>query len=328
MTPPRLGLRRRLLVACALELPALAYSRPIIVLAATVLGCASEAPPSGPEQNPGALRYNACPAGGRAGSFTVDRDHGATFVTGQVFDAVLPAPEELRAEGDCRLLKVSAYSCDPPCGAGTACGPGAKCLPAPNPRSVGSVTIKGIGRPRVIAPNGSAYYASPGNPPYQDGVDVGLVTGGGAYPPFTIWARGVSSIETTATALRSELDQPLPVAWTPPSPADDRVRVTIAVELAVHRDAVSIECDVADTGSFEVPAALMTELRRVAVGLPGQLLESDVLLHRRSVDSVMIAPGCVELVVRTPATVPLELGCTADGDCFPGQRCGADRACK
>jgi hypothetical protein len=99
--------------------------------------------------------------------------------------------------------------------------------------------------------------------------------------------------------------------------------VLVAVELAVHRDAASIECDVADSGAFEVPAGLMAELRQVARGLPGKLLESSVLLHRRSIDSVMIAPGCVEFRVRTLASAPLALACAAAGDCLTGQRCDA-----
>ena len=299
----------------------------MLLLAA--LGCGSATPPSGPERNPGELRYNPCRTGRRVGSFTIDRVQGAVFVTGQVFDAVLPAPEELRVQGECRLLKVSAYTCDPACGAGTACGPGAVCSPAPNPRSVGTVTVTGLGRPIVVAPNDSQFYSSSGQPPYLDGADVGLATSGGGYPPFTIWARGVASLETGPGPARSELDRPLSITWTPPASPEDRVHVQIAVELAVHRDAVSVECDVADTGSFAVPAELMAELRRVAAGLPGKLLESDVLLHRRSVDSTMIPPGCVELDVRTAATVPLELECTADGDCLAGQRCDAGlRACK
>jgi hypothetical protein len=80
---------------------------------------------------------------------------------------------------------------------------------------------------------------------------------------------------------------------------------------------------VPDTGSFEVPGELMTQLRGVARALPGKLLESDVILHRQSVDSTTIPPGCVELDVRTPATVALELGCAGDQDCLSAQRCDA-----
>jgi hypothetical protein len=281
------------------------------------------------EHNPGELRYRPCPPDGRVGRFSIDREQGAAFIGGQVFDAPLPAPEQLGAQGACRLLKVSVYSCEPPCGAGTACGPGGTCIPVPNPRGVGAVTVKGLGQPIVIAPNDSQFYSRPNQPPYQDGADIGLATGGGAYPAFTIWARGVTSLQTGPGPLRSELDRPLPVTWTPPAAPDERVHVELAIELAVHRDAVSIECDVPDTGSFEVPAELTTQLRNVARALPGKLLESDVILHRQSVDSTMIPPGCVELTVRTPATAALELGCSTDLDCLSGQRCDAGlQACQ
>jgi hypothetical protein len=295
----------------------------MLVLVATAAACSSGSAPILNDHNPGELRYQPCPPEGLVGRFTIDRDHGAAFVSGQVFDGPLPSLEKLAVQGDCRLLKVSVYSCEPPCGAGTTCGPAATCMPAPSPRSLGSVTVEVLGRPIVMAPSDSQSYSSPNQPPYQDGADVGLATSGGAYAPFTIWARGVASMKIGPEPLRSEIDRPLPVTWTPPAARDDRVRVQIAIELAVHRDAVSIECDVADTGAFDVPTELMTQLRSVARSLPGKLLESDVVLRRRSVDSAAIQPGCVELDVRTPATVAFELGCSGDLDCFPGQRCDA-----
>ena len=58
-------------------------------------------------------------------------------------------------------------------------------------------------------------------------------------------------------------------------------------------DSVALACDVADTGSYQIPATLVTQLLAEEVaGYPR------LTVARRTADSIAIAPGCVDLLVQ------------------------------
>jgi hypothetical protein len=100
--------------------------------------------------------------------------------------------------------------------------------------------------------------------------------------------------------------QPTSIAWSPPvTPleADDGVKVTISINVDQHGTSpVTLLCEVDDTGSFQVPAALIDALLDEGIsGLP------QGHLHRRTADSVTIDPGCVELLVYSHRTADVTI---------------------
>lgn len=101
------------------------------------------------------------------------------------------------------------------------------------------------------------------------------------------------------------------------------------LDIACHGGTLApIESHVPDTGSFEIPASLVTQL--VDIGFSGF---PAVDLTRRSADSVEVAGlGCVELEVlasaRVDAALPGVTSCNVDDDCEAGQTCREDLTCE
>ena len=95
----------------------------------------------------------------------------------------------------------------------------------------------------------------------------------------------------------------LNVTWTPP-PSGGAARIFMSMDIAHHGGgAARIECDVPDTGSATIPAGLINQLLdRGSAGFP------KLTLTRRTVDSVTIAPGCVDFLVSSSVERPLTGG--------------------
>ncbi|KIG12491.1 hypothetical protein DB30_01308 [Enhygromyxa salina] len=82
----------------------------------------------------------------------------------------------------------------------------------------------------------------------------------------------------------------------------------------------TLECEGPDSGSFEVPAAVIDALLSAGVsGFPTGHA------YRRTVDSTQADTGCVEFQIRAHRAATLEVGghtpCTNDVDCPDGQTC-------
>jgi hypothetical protein len=288
----------------------------------------------------GALDYLPCSDDQRVGRFSLlavaeqmaMRPIAAhTELFGHVLDGVPPADvwDELAASDDCRVLVGPQHTCDPQCGSGRTCGPDG-CIPTPRTHSVGTVTITGLAQELVLTPSSVRRY-SPSSvlpyPPYEEGAAIELVTEGGDYASFTLGGRGVALLEVAGGEIVVDSDQPVPLRWTA-ARSDDAARVFIEVDIAHHGGiAARIECDVDDDGAFEIPADLVTEL--VARGVAGF---PTITLTRRSVDSAMIEPGCVELEVGArvirEVMVPGVTSCSNERPCPAGQTCqDADLTC-
>jgi len=324
-----------------------ARSISLLALCAAALGCDGAAAPAvaadagADAAADGPPPYQPCDQAARVGGFEIRLvDHGYhlpfTTIAGAVRNAVDPGSvwPEVAAEGECRVIVGPMLRCDSPCSIDRICAPGNSCIPEPRSQNLGAVTITGLAQTVVIEPimpSFPLYYInlppSAPFPPAPPDAEVRLRTGGGAYSPFSLTAHGVEPLRFEGKGLRVVRGQPLSVDWTPPV-RPGLARIRILLELAPEAGiAARIACDVADTGSTAIPAALVEALLdRGTSAFP------QITLTRRSVASTTIEPGCVELAVSSELVRDVEIegviSCVDDTQCPTGQRCRMNHACQ
>jgi hypothetical protein len=181
----------------------------------------------------------------------------------------------------------------------------------PEGRDLGTVSVQGLSRAVSMTPNTNTknYSAAPPvpHPGFEPGANITLSTTGGEYEPVTLRGWGVSLFELTEP-VRVDPGMPTALRWT--APADPGpARVTVNLNINLHgSNKAWIDCDLPDTGAFDIPATLIDAL--IAQGLTGN---PTIIVMRRTASSVQIAPGCVEFLVRseisTPVTVPGIISC-------------------
>ena len=269
----------------------------------------------------------ACDAAERAGGFRVSLTESYTSVTGSVYDGVNPSniAVELDSEGACVLLSPSDLTCSPACSGDETCGFGETCIPAPLQYDAGTVTLDGMNAPVSMEPNAfnfsySATIRDP-NPAFDPGATIKLSATGGERSPFNLEATGVSPITSSETALPVDRDTPVEVIWNPDEAAGDDVYVHINFSVNTHGATTGwIVCDVPDTGSYAIPASLVTQL--INLGLSGW---PEIQISRQSDASTTIEPGCVDLLVFSEIRIPIELpglvSCSEEDPCPDGQVC-------
>ena len=110
----------------------------------------------------------------------------------------------------------------------------------------------------------------------------------------------------------------MPLAWNAPA-MPDIARVQIRLDISHHGGKKGeIDCDVPDTGSFTIPASLVTEL--VDLGLAG----FPTIQVAREVSGTSQAQPKIALLVSSPVEREVDTGvksCTMDIDCPAGQHC-------
>lgn len=297
-------------------------------------GSATGGSATGGASGGGAFAYRPCALDERVGAFTIELGNGFTAVTGAVRDSVMPSdvPELVNEEGVCRLYRKPNLFCDPPCSAGTTCGDAMACIPAPSNQSVGTVTVSGLAIPLEMMPSGVNSYTNPvtpalPHPGFTEGAAITLDAAGGAYSAFELRGRGISALSLENEEFVVADGEPLSVNWAPPADSEGQV-VRFTLEFNRHGGTPTwLECDAPDTGEFEVPASLLGELLSLEVsGWP------TLSASRRTVDSTMISPGCVELRVVSAVTVDVELpgitSCDSENPCPAPQMCQANLLCE
>jgi hypothetical protein len=307
--------------------------RAAIAVALACAGCGGDDGGDGGDDGTAPLAtYTACDPASDLGGFTVELFDDYTAVQGKVFDGVVPGdvPEVVTSDGDCRLVAAPIYTCTPGCAGTETCGPGGVCAAYPVAIGVGDVTVSGLAAAVALSPRAPTnYYSFTGDlpsPGFDAGADIVLAATGGDYPAFALRGWGIAPLTTALTEVTVESGADLDVTWDAPATAGP-AKVTLSLNVNGHGlVGQHIDCVVADTGTFTIPAPLVTAL--VEDGLSGfPTLE----ISRSTADTATIEPGCVELRVQSARTldvvVPGLTSCSGDEDCPDDQVCRGDLTC-
>ena len=258
---------------------------------------------------------------------------GTTSLSGKVYDG--PTPPTLAWDlaeqmSGCQLLLPRAPFCSPQCPGDQMCVETNQCAGYPTSQNLGRVQVRGLGTAAItLDPIVNGYQLPPGLelpfPPAAEGAGVEVAVSGGPFGAFTLATKMVAPLLSTGD-LVLERGKPIPLAWTPPT-MPQVARMAIKVEISHHGGIKGkIECDVADTGALEVPAALVTKLIDLGVaGFP------TIVLTRVATGAVAIAPGQVRLQVLSTVTHQVKVaGYTSCDDAVPcpaGQTCQTNLTC-
>jgi hypothetical protein len=253
-------------------------------------------------------------------------------VSGKVYDGVTPSTvvwDLVTSASGCQLLKPRAPFCNTPCPGGGVCVEDDQCASYPTAQDLGPVTLQGLSSDEIVMKAIANSYQLPGDvtlafPPAAEGATVGLQVSGGPFGAFSIQTKMVAPLVASGT-LTLDASKPLVLTWTAP-PNTALARVQVKVDISHHGGAKGkIECDVADSGSLQIPASMISSLIDLGVaGFP------TVTLTRVASGSTAIAPGKVSL--QTLSSVALELlvpgfqSCHEDADCLTGT-CQQDLTC-
>lgn len=267
----------------------------------------------------------SCPQEVYLGGFLVEVQELFSVVDGKVLGGVDPnqVKEVVSDDGTCRLLRTDYPACDPLCGPGQTCAKGGVCVEFPTQQDLGTVTIVGLEKAVVMTPKppGFNYFDTElPQPAFLPGVAIGLTSTPGFAGELALYGVGSSPIQLVQTAWVVADGQPLEFDWDPP-PEGARTQVELRVTLDQHGNTpVALACELPDTGHATISAALVSELLSYGVsGFP------NARVSRRTVDSVHIEAGCIDLVVGGPTspsvTVSGHYPCSKPGDCPEGLVC-------
>jgi hypothetical protein len=251
---------------------------------------------------------------------------GYSTLIGRFFDGPSPDPFPLKldsmAEG-CELLVPLLPFCSEAC-TPDVCTANDVCTPYPNPLSVGPIAVLGLGAELSLMPMTTMIvYQSPSlaYPPCAEGSKVKAFSSS-----FNLEAECLTPLELTGP-------DPLPVkkgavvhvTWVAP-PADSKSRVRIGLDVSHHGGKKGqIDCEVPDTGSFDIPEPLVTKL--LGLGLAGY---PTINVNRVSLGVDPAHPD-VSLLLSAAITRAVDTGvmsCQDDAECHDGKTCSKLGICE
>jgi hypothetical protein len=252
-----------------------------------------------------------------------------TKLIGQIYNGPQPPSQVLKLdsqEGGCQLLVPKASFCMGGC-TGGVCIDENTCMPYPALVGVGTAHVTGFtgGELTLTEPMNKTYQPTPTLP-------ADACSEGGAIEvhtdKFNLQGKCVASLELTAKAtdkIPVKTGMPVKVLWKAAGQADIS-RVEIHLDIAHHGGKKGeINCDVPDTGSFDIPATLTTKL--VSLGLAG-FPTIDV---RRVSTAVAANEPYITLQIDSRISRDVDTGVVSCGDTMPcpaGQTCQPDLTCK
>jgi hypothetical protein len=243
---------------------------------------------------------------------------------GTVYDGVVPEAFPLavaQEEQGCQLLKPALPFCSAGCGGDAACVDDETCAPYPKAQNVGVLQLEGLGRASVTMepfPPGFAYQSQAlPHPPCEEGEPVRLSADG-----FSVATVCIAPLVVSTAVFPVQRGQALDLTWEAPAKAD-QTSVSIKLDVSHHGGKKGeIDCDVPDTGAFEIPAALVTAL--VDLGLAGY---PTIVLTRRAKASSSEQPA-ISFAISSSIEREVDTGvtsCTEDVHCPTGQQCNTDK---
>lgn len=234
-----------------------------------------------------------CASSEEIGFFFVQHEADYSVVNGEIADAVLPSKilTKVGSEGDCTLWQRKNPFCDPACTAGEACNQEGKCVPYPQPKSVGNVAVTGLEKAVEMTP--AQYFdTNMPHPAFLPGASVVLKAAGGDYPGFTLFGEGFAPIIIPSATWTIKKGEPLTMTWTPDSSAK-HANIRLRLNIDQHGNSpVELVCDVADTGTTTIAASLVDQL--IGFGVTG-FPSGHVIRH--TLDSTKVGPGCIRFEV-------------------------------
>lgn len=282
-----------------------------------------------------------------AGTFAVklvppDDDNataGTTSFLGKVYDGASLSEvvwEKSDASGGCTLLIPRVPYCSTPCGGTSACVEDETCQAYPVAHSAGTVTATGLRTTTgattfSMSPVVNSYQppatVSLAYPAFSEGDAITIESSGDYYAPLRLTAKGIAPLKLTSSTLALSTTTPLVLSWEAPG-AGASSTIEVKLDISHHGGTKGkIECTTADTGSLEIPVALVSKL--LALGVAGY---PTVVVTRQSTGSATIAPGRVDLVVSSQVeaavTVDGLVSCKDTTECPSGQTCQDDLTCK
>lgn len=296
---------------------------------------ASSAASSGSSGN-GTPSGQTCANDQRAGSLSLRlSDGGTTVFDGAISDGITPSSvyREIAAEGGCQLLGPRDLFCSPSCESGTTCAGENECVTKPVKQSAGTITVSGLLTGLEVTPNAitggySKTIVDP-FPAFEPGAAIELSAQGAVFSAFTLHGWGVPPLTTSLTTVNVSKGSGVPLTWDTTGVNPGQTEISMNFSVNVHGATTGwIECTVPDTGSFEIPATLVSDL--IELGLSGF---PRMYLARRSADSAQLSTGdCVDFEVSSEVKIELTVdglvSCTTDTDCPDGQTCSAESACE
>ena len=285
----------------------------------------------------------------RIGGFTVrlvpatDDNEAYAVLEGAISKG--PAAEDAKLElrdqtPECELWvpKSEPPLCDPDCGVGTTCVEGGVCQPDPEPARVGTATVTGLQTtagtaPFTVEPRAPKYdyqltaSTSLAYPPCAEGDPVGVALAGGDVAAFEVTTTCIALLTVEGEPIPLNRDQPVQVQWNAPA-VNTTARIEIEIDISHHGGAKGLlKCEVPDTGSFQVPATLATQL--LDLGYSGW---PTIIVRRRARGSAVTSLGRVDLDIVHMSELDLQIeglvSCFDDDPCIPlGQTCQQDKRC-
>jgi hypothetical protein len=211
---------------------------------------------------------------------------------------------EVESQGECTVLERALPECLPSCDQTTEqCNLDEECEPAPVQLDVGTLAVTGLNEPVAVEPlpnNDYAAYSFTG-PLFDSGDMIEASAPGGDFGKLALQGHGVAEVVLTEEPISINAAAPaLTLSWeTSEGPGD----MFIWVSLGNHATSpVTIQCRTGDTGSFTLPAAYVEKL--LESWIAGTVTAS---VRRRTVDSMALKSGCVELQVFSDVTWDLKV---------------------
>jgi hypothetical protein len=252
-------------------------------------------------------------------------NEGYSSVLGRFFDGPTPPaiPLELDTElGDCQLMVPSQPFCSTPC-APDVCTADDVCTPYPTPLAVGTLSVEGLGPKLSIDPSTSmSIYQSPSlpYPPCSPGSAIHVTASA-----FSLTAECIEPLELTgADPIVVKAGAAVHVTWKAAG-AGASSRIRIGLDVAHHGGKKGeIDCEVPDTGSFDIPEPLVSKL--VSLGLAGY---PTISVSRVAVGEDQTLPDVVLLVSQNVQRA-VDTGvssCQEDSECDAPEVCQPTRTC-
>jgi hypothetical protein len=281
----------------------------------------------------GADGGNADAGTGLHGSFVIKLKNepppAFTDFLGRVYSGPQPPSQVLvrdSTEGMCELLVPKAPFCRPEC-TGGVCVDENTCMPSPALVGVGTIAVKGLkgGDLMIPQPDTKNYQVTPtlGPNACDEGGNIEI----GA-EKFTLQGKCVAPLALAAGPMDKiavKTGMPVKLVWTPPAQTGIS-RIHIHLDIAHHGGKKGeINCDVPDTGSYDIPTALTAKL--ISLGLAGF---PTIDVKRFHLAAASAEPN-VKIEINSDLTREVDTGvksCSDDTECTPPEKCQVDKTCK